>query len=677
MPASRLTSWLPLAAFLGVVFAGLCGLMFVYASDRTGRQLLMDAQPSGKTAAVALATVNYIEDNGAALRFAQVKAMPDSAWRPATGRGVVPVDPAAAAWLRVTLHNPSDETQHGVFVVGDKFQDLVEAWILQEGGWRHERAGEKVAGREKPWWGRSNAFRLELPARGERTVYFRATDYFDTGVAVEWWRSAEALHRAQVRELLAEGLYFGGLLALLTYNLILWFRLRAADIRFYVLYLGAMTVFLGLACALPSEFGWSFGSPWLEALIVFAAAGAGVFLAQFARAFLDLKMRWPWAHRVTRVAAGAMGLLMLGGLTTPWTSYGFWMCLTAIGSVAVHVLLLLIAIRSWRAGVRQARFFVLSFGCLFLGAAPLILNWLYFHSGLLRDAGIRSTMTGSALEMLLLSLAIADRFVQAQRERAAAQQQLIEEAERRRTIQEAYADELEVEVRERTRELEAITADKDRIIMVLGHDLRGPLTGLTQSAEQLAADPAAGGRQHFAEDAAATGRGLLLLIEDLVLWARLRGSGKQVTTCGISALIAPAVAVHRGTAKRGDIALVVNAPDSLRVETDLVPAQTLVRNLLDNAVKHARHRVEVAAMLEAGAVRLSVRDDGPGLPAEVAAWLVDENAAASANGRGLGLRLCSEISRAMGLHLESRPAPGGGAEFSIKLKAAAVPEGVH
>ncbi|HVU23846.1 MAG TPA: sensor histidine kinase [Opitutus sp.] len=674
MPAPRLTSWLLLAAFPAVVLGGLAALVLRQDDNGTAEQIAAEAPPFAGQPPPAASVSWFIDDSGRRT-LTGIQALPPSAWRAPANQRRLQLNPSEVGWLRVTLCNASGRPQSGALVVGDHFQDVVEAWVPAGDTWRHERTGEKVWGAEKPWWSREAVIPVEVPAAAETTLYVRTTDEFDTTVSVVWWPAAAALHRVQVRQLLGEELYFGVLLALLAYNLVLWLRLRAPDIGWYVLNLGAIMVFMASARAIPAEFGLGFGSPGVETLVVCSAAASGFFLARFARFFLDLKTRAPRADRAARAAAWVMAALALGGLTTPWTSYVRWMVLTAAATVLTHALLLLIATRCWHAGIRQARFFILSFGCLFAGALPLALIWLFKSAGWHREAGLAGLMIGSACEMLLLSLAIADRFVQAQRERAAAQQELLEEAERRRAIQEAYADELETEVRERTRELESITADKDRMITVLGHDLRGPLTGLTQSAEQLAADPAPGGLRAFAADAAATGRQLLLLIEDLALWARLRSTGRQVTTCGLLALISPAVAVHRETAKHRGIELVVDAPETLRVATELVPAQTLVRNLVDNAVKHARQRVEIVAGAAGDAVRLHVRDDGPGLPADVAAWLANETGAAP-EGRGLGLRLCAEISRAMGAHLESRPLPGGGTEFSIRLKPAPAAAGV-
>ncbi len=176
----------------------------------------------------------------------------------------------------------------------------------------------------------------------------------------------------------------------------------------------------------------------------------------------------------------------------------------------------------------------------------------------------------------------------------------------------------------------------------------------------------------FSGDAARTGRALLLMIEDLVLWARLRAGTVAIGTHAAPALVGPAVAQHQALAARAGIGLSVDAPAALLVETDLVLAQTLVRNLLANALKFARSRVELTVAAGAdGAARVSVRDDGPGLPPAVEAALASgdfSGLAPSAEG-GLGLRLCSEIGRALRARLEARTMAGGGAELSFSLPA--------
>jgi len=155
-----------------------------------------------------------------------------------------------------------------------------------------------------------------------------------------------------------------------------------------------------------------------------------------------------------------------------------------------------------------------------------------------------------------------------------------------------------------------------------------------------------------------------------VLWARLRAGARTPGVHAAATLLAPAVALHRTLAEHGGLALTVEADAELRVGTDLVLAQTLVRNLLANALKFARTRVVLRAEPVEGGVCFTVGNDGPPLPAAVAVrFAAGEDEPLSATG-GLGLRLCREICRALGSKLEAGTAADGATEFYFTLPAA-------
>jgi signal transduction histidine kinase len=638
-------------------------LLLVFAADRTGMISLQDeARFPPANATGAGGTVEFFVDARAALSRAEVARLPPQAWQRWSGKTFITSPGRTPLWLRVTLRNPAGVDAHGVLANGSYyFVDRVEGWVGAGPNARHVISGEAVPVREKALWGRDTALPIVVPARGEQVVYLRAQDVFASIMTPVWWPEQAAFHAAQARGWLAEGIHLGGLLALLGYNMVLWLRLRLRDIGYYSLYLGANALFILLGRAHLASFGVTLGSPGLEALLVADMTMSGFFLTQFARVFLDLEARSARMDRLARGLAIAMLALAVGGFALSWLSW-LGMQAAVFGVGVAHVLVFALALWSWRAGERQARFFVLSFGCFFAGSLPTVVVW--FTDVSFKDVTLMGLLIGTALEMLLLSLATADRFVQAQREKAAAQEQLVEETEQRRAIQEAYADELEEEVRERTRELEQANADKDRILAVMGHDLRSPLTGLMQAADQATGD--------FAREAARTGRALLLMIEDLVLWARLRAGTRVVSDHSAQSLLVPAIALHRALAERDGTELIVEGPEGLRVETDLVLAQTLVRNLLANALKFAATRVVLRAEEDGvGGVRFTVGNDGPSLSLAIAARLAaGENEPMTATG-GLGLRLCREICRALGIRLQAGAAAAGGTEFTFTLKTAA------
>ncbi len=661
-PVSRLA----LAGVLGAVALGLGWLMFGYANERSGLVVLT---PQGD--ARQLAEVSGLPDPANAFTLEKIRALAPEAWK-APRRAAIYFHGGEPLWLRVTLRNPGDTPVDGVLSTGCYFIDRLEAWLEgpeTPGPLAHQVTGERSAERTKTIRSREAAVAVRLAARSERVVLLRLTDASGGSLQLGWWPEARDFFTAQSHQLLAEGLYFGGLFALLGYNLVLWLRLRFADTGCYVLYLGTVLAFMLLARGLAAVPGWAPGSPTVDTLVVVVTIASAFCLAQFARLFLQLGGRFPRADRLVRAWQAVLAVLAAGALSVPWTSYSRWMTVACGVTAGTHALLLLLAARAWRAGERPARFFVLSFGCLFAGTAPLILEWL--SGAVVPDAGMFGLMIGSALEMLLLSLAVADRFVQAQAEKTAAQARLLEETEQRRAIEEAYADELEVEVRERTRELEEVNADKDRMLTVLAHDLRSPLASLTQAAKQILATPADAGRSaRFATSTEQVGREALLLIEDLVLWARLRNAAPaHAGRHEVRMLVAPVASLHQTVARQHEVEVIVKIPEPLAVCTDLVLAQTLLRNLVANALKFARSRVEVAATEREGRVRLSVADDGHGLPDTVAVALQQRTALPVGAAGGLGLRLCLEISRALGTELELRTSASG-TEFGFLLPVA-------
>ncbi len=639
----RAPSWLLVTCVMALAGGVLGWLLLGFAREGDGGRTLPDAAGS---------TVEWQLDPTGTRTREDVTNEAAGAWHPwETPRGIA-WRSSEVGWGRVTLRNPGTRDLQGVLTDHDFFLDHVDAWWRDGADWVHARSGETVPAAEKPIPGREVAFPVTVPAGGETVVYLRAADRLTRMLQLTWWPDRGAFQAMQTRRLLAEGIYLGGLLALLGYNVLLWLRLRLADIGYYVLYLGAVAIFIVLARALPGSFGWSLGSPGLEMALVIAMAASVIFLTQFARVFLELTPpQAPWSHRITRAIQAGAWLVAAGALTTPWLHSQTWLASAVCLGGATHAILLGLAIAAWRRGGRAARFFIAAFGCLFAGSFPMMAVWLW--GATFKETTMQGLMIGSGLEMLLLSLATADRFAQAQR-------RIIEETEQRHAIEEAYADELELEVRERTRELQEASADKDRMLAVIGHDLRGPLTGLMKSADQPAED--------FARETGRTSRALLLMIEDLVLWTRMRVGTRQLAAHPARTLLQPAVALHRALADSSGTALVVEVPEHLHVGTDLVLAQTLVRNLLANALKFARTRVVLRAESVAAGVRFSVRNDGEPLPAAVAqrfAAGVDEPMTATG---GLGLRLCREICRALGTQLEAGTAADGGTEFAFVLR---------
>jgi two-component system sensor histidine kinase KdpD len=108
------------------------------------------------------------------------------------------------------------------------------------------------------------------------------------------------------------------------------------------------------------------------------------------------------------------------------------------------------------------------------------------------------------------------------------------------------------------------------------------------------------------------------------------------------------------------------------VRMDFVLMQQALTNLLLNAAVHtpAGTAVQVGASLEARTLLLSIADEGPGLPADVAPHIFDKfyrAPSAPAGGTGLGLAIVKGFVEAQGGVVQAENKPGGGVRFTLRI----------
>jgi signal transduction histidine kinase len=220
-------------------------------------------------------------------------------------------------------------------------------------------------------------------------------------------------------------------------------------------------------------------------------------------------------------------------------------------------------------------------------------------------------------------------------------------------------------------------AERERRFMVtaIAHDLRTPLFTLRGSLEAIERGVGDGRYLDRAQDKAAH---LDRLVSDLFTFSRLEYAGEAIADGEVdvgevvrrAAETVEPLAVARGCALE-----VRSDPARLVVRGDAEALLRVVTNLLDNAARHGRTRVTLAAQRANGAVRVEVADDGPGfaeadLPSVFDPLFRSDRARAGATGgTGLGLAIARRLARAHGGDVEAANGPGGGARATLTLPA--------
>lgn len=201
----------------------------------------------------------------------------------------------------------------------------------------------------------------------------------------------------------------------------------------------------------------------------------------------------------------------------------------------------------------------------------------------------------------------------------------------------------------------------------LAHGLKTPLQALLGEASRLraagAAEPARG-----IEEIVWT---MQTHVDRELARARLAAEGGAGSSDAVEVARSVAAVLQR-TPRGQDLAIALEGPPGLRVRLDRSELTELLGALAENAVRHARERVVIAAERAASRIRIRITDDGPGIEDAMLANVIDRGVRLDErpDSTGLGLAIAFDICRTVGGSLVLKNlAPGFRAE--VELPAAA------
>jgi signal transduction histidine kinase len=222
---------------------------------------------------------------------------------------------------------------------------------------------------------------------------------------------------------------------------------------------------------------------------------------------------------------------------------------------------------------------------------------------------------------------------------------------------------------------------KDEFVSTVSHELRTPLTSISGSlgllmgkAAGILPEPA----RRLLEIAHTNSQRLVRLINDILDIEKLE-SGRVVfdfRRIEVRSLVEKTVDSVRGFAESHNVRVRIgNTGAAVETRADADRLAQVVTNLLSNAIKFSPADSEVVVTIEKGndLVRISVRDHGPGIPADFKSRIFERFAQAEATnarqkgGTGLGLNIVKQIVERLGGEVCFADAPGGGTIFHVDL----------
>lgn len=379
---------------------------------------------------------------------------------------------ASAYWLRVALSNPAPHSMSRLLEIAYPLLDSVDVYFVTPGQIHRMHAGDQVPFSDRPIAHHHFVFPLDIPP-GDSEIFIRITSSGSMSVPATLWDPDQFARQSEVRYARLAA-YFGWVFALTLYNLFLYFSTRDRAYLAYCAFAGAFATAILAYTGIGGQFFWPESPRWGDLSILIALALSVLFGTMFTRRFLRTYELLPRLDTLLQNIQWAVCVVLLLMAVLP----------QRYPSLAIVALASLFVITCPITGVlsilkRQpgAAFYLTAWGFFFLGSIVFLLRVMGIV--LTNAFTLYAILIGSAMEMLLLSFALADRMNSLRREKEQAQQAALE-AERtlidglRRS--EAM---LEEHVSQRTAELAAantLLSQKEQTMRDMAH--HDPLTGL-------------------------------------------------------------------------------------------------------------------------------------------------------------------------------------------------------
>jgi two-component system sensor histidine kinase EvgS len=211
---------------------------------------------------------------------------------------------------------------------------------------------------------------------------------------------------------------------------------------------------------------------------------------------------------------------------------------------------------------------------------------------------------------------------------------------------------------------------KNEFVSIVSHELRTPLTSIHGAISSAKI-------QELLTIANTNCGRLIRLINDILDVEKIENNKTQFhfQVCNLGNVLLDAVSMNKLYTEKFNVKVICSTLDNVLVNTDTNRLTQVLTNLISNAVKFSKHDsvVTMSMSLENARVRISVQDNGPGIPEEFKDKIfqkfsqADMSSYRSEPGTGLGLAISKAIIRKLGGELQFESTLGEGTTFYFDL----------
>ena len=578
-------------------------------------------------------------------------------------------------WVRLTIRNTSPSFIKDYIEIAFPTLDEVTYYHRSGGGTWHTYFGsDRIAFNERLVLHKNLVFPLLVEPKKVETVFFKIKNKGSIILPVNITPQSE-LYKDDLAEEIIYGIFYGIMLVMLIYNLLLAFTARSITYLFYVGIIAGNLLTLSALNGHAFQYLWANYPWWANHVIIF---GIGLWILSgnlFAASFLEIKNQSKAFLRAFQLMQ-LLGLLII--ICTFTLDYSDSLLIANLGLILNCFFLLIMGLTFWLRGLKIAGIFSLAW-VLYLTGVLLYtlrnLGWLPVN-----DVTTHILEIGAISEVLLLSVSLGYKYRLLEFEKEQAQQdsidlmarsqelvkqqnELLEKSIEERTLElqnkqqevleqnarlndqnqqllnaqeiikqqndelQRYNENLEEKVSQRTADLKdtnhklAENVQKlEQYAFMTAHNLRAPVARLLGLTQLLELDPKASKRNwmNILSKVKEEGKSLDSIINDLNAILELRKNKKTSTEeVDLESVLTHVQKILKETVEKTEAEITIDLQEWAVLEANRTYMENIFYNLISNAIKYrlpdTQPKINIRTYFKQAVKVIEVRDEGIGI----------------------------------------------------------------
>ena len=566
-------------------------------------------------------------------------------------------------WFRLALRNVVEDQPHWVARIDNALLSEIEMFLLSDSSSLpidQQRAGLSVPFSERRLPYHSIAFPLLLEPEENYTLLLRLQSPYSLQLPLTL-ESRDQFSRYSHGSILIQGLFIGGMLIMILYNLVLYSSVREPVYLLYVCWTLVITLFQVVLHGFGQRYLWPESPLVAEHIMALILPLIVFFAARFTRSFLVLEQRSAGAARwLDYISVTGLGLLILQSFISPYT-------LVPVSILVILIMMVSILLISVNRVLRHdvdARIFLFAWIFFLIGAVIMALS----KYGVIPRTSTSENMVqlGVFLEVILLSLALADRI---------------------NRLKEANTESIRNRARAEVAALKASAHNqaKSEFLATMSHEIRTPMNGVVGMVDLLRRTALDRQQSQYVDTIAQSTESLLTVINDILDYSRIE-AGKmslEMVDTNLPDLVDDCISLFAPSSiqKKIDLLAFIDSRVPAHILTDPMRLKQILTNLPSNAFKFTEQgQISISVSVrhsstEGQQLMFEVTDTGIGIGDEQQQRLfraftqADASTSRRFGGSGLGLTISKQLCELFHGEIGLSSAAGRGSTFWFTIRA--------